>query len=144
MKIQSNHFWSKLFIVIVQNYAIILDSKKQILVVDDEPDICLVLKIVLEKNGFIVNYYYNPILALDEFKSKFYDLIILDIQMPDMNGFQLYREIKKRDITAKICFITASESLFDIAYKFSPVYTFIKKPIENEELIRVINDLLNK
>ena len=68
MKIQSNHFWSKLFIVIVQNYAIILDSKKQILVVDDEPDICLVLKIVLEKNGFIVNYYYNPILALDEFK----------------------------------------------------------------------------
>jgi DNA-binding NtrC family response regulator len=144
MKIQSNHFWSKLFIVIVQNYAIILDSKKQILVVDDEPDICLVLKIVLEKNGFIVNYYYNPILALDEFKSKFYDLIILDIQMPDINGLQLYREIKKRDIKAKICFITASESLFDIAYKFSPVYTFIKKPIENEELIRVINDLLNK
>ena len=144
MKIQSNHFWSKLFIVIVQNYAIILDSKKQILVVDDEPDICLVLKIVLEKNGFIVNYYYNPILAIEEFKSNFYDLIILDIQMPDINGLQLYREIKKRDIKAKICFITASESLFDIAYKFSPVYTFIKKPIENEELIRVINDLLNK
>ena len=144
MKIQSNHFWSKLFIVIVQNYAIILDNKKQILIVDDEPDICLVLKIVLEKNGFIVNYYYNPILAIEEFKSNFYDLIILDIQMPDINGLQLYREIKKRDIKAKICFITASESLFDIAYKFSPVYTFIKKPIENEELIRVINDLLNK
>ena len=101
------------------------------------------LKIVLEKNRFLVDYYYNPILALDEFKSNFYDLIILDIQMPEINGLQLYRD-KKRDTEAKICFITASESIFDIAYKFSSVYTFIKKPIGNEELIRVVNDLLNK
>ena len=113
------------------------------MVVDDELDICLVLKIVLENNGFIVNYYYNPVLALDEFKSNFYDLIILDIQMQDINGFQLYREIKNRDIKSKICFLTASENLFDIAYKFSPVYTFIKKPIANNDLIRIINDLLN-
>ena len=80
-------------------YAIILltlTNKKRILVVDDEPDICLVLKLVLEKTGFLVDYYYNPILALDEFKPNFYDLIILDIQMPDINGLQLYREIKKR------------------------------------------------
>ena len=110
---------------------------------DDEPDICLVLKIVLEKTGYLVNHYYNPILALAEFKSNFYDLIILDIQMPDINGFQLYREIKKRDIKAKICFLTASESIFDIAYKFSPVYTFIRKPIQNNDLIRIINGLLN-
>ena len=79
------------------------------MVVDDELDICLILKVVLENNGFIVDYYYNPIVALDEFKSNFYDLIILDIQMPDINGFQLYREIRKRDIKAKICFLTASE-----------------------------------
>lgn len=78
---------------------------------NDEPDNCLVLKIVLQKTGFLVDYYYNPILALDEFKSNFYDLIILDIQMPDINGFQLYREIKNRDINAKICFLTASESI---------------------------------
>jgi DNA-binding NtrC family response regulator len=63
--------------------------------------------------------------------------------MPDLNGFQYYREIKKRDIKAKICFLTASESIFDIAYKFSPVYTFIRKPIQNNDLIRIINDLLN-
>ena len=117
--------------------------KKRIFVVDDELDICLVLKIVLENNGFIVTYYCNPILALNEFKSNFYDLIILDIQMPDINGFQLYREIKNRDINAKICFLTASESIFDIAYKFFPVYTFIRKPIQNKDLIRVINGLLN-
>ena len=63
--------------------------------------------------------------------------------MPDINGFQLYREIKKMDIKAKICFLTASESIFDIAYKFSPVYTFIRKPIQNNDLIRIINGLLN-
>ena len=101
------------------------------------------LKIVLEKDGFLVEDYYNPILALDEFKPNYYDLIILDIQMPDINGFQLYREIKKRDINAKICFLTASESIFKIAYKFSPVYTFIRKPIQNNELIRIINGLVN-
>ena len=111
---------------------------------DDELDICLVLKIVLEKNGFLVDYFYNPIRAIDEFKSNFYDLIILDVQMPDINGLQLYREIKKRDGKVKICFLTASESIFDIADKFSAVYTFIKKPIGNEELVTAVNDLLNK
>ena len=63
--------------------------------------------------------------------------------MPDINGFQFFREIKKRDVKAKICFLTASVSLFDVAYKFSPVYTFIRKPLENKELIRIVNDLLN-
>jgi len=55
-----------------------------------------------------------------------------------------YIEIKKRDEKVKICFLTASESIFDIADKFSPVYTFIKKPIGNEELVIAVNDLLNK
>ena len=118
--------------------------KERILVVDDELDICLVLKIVLENNGFIVTYYCNPILALNEFKSNFYDLIILDIQMPNMNGFQLYNEIRKKDIKSKICFVTASENITDITYKFPPGYTIIKKPIENNDLIRIVNSLLNK
>jgi two-component system catabolic regulation response regulator CreB/two-component system response regulator ChvI len=59
------------------------------------------LKVVLEQNEFIVDYYYNPILALDEFKPNFYDLIILDIKMPHINGLQLYREIKKGISTQK-------------------------------------------
>jgi DNA-binding NtrC family response regulator len=114
------------------------------LVIDDEVDICLMLKIVLEHNGFIVKYYYNPIIALDEFKSNFYDLIILDVKMPYINGFQLYREIKKRDIKSKMCLMTADETIFDIVHKFSPVYTFIRKPVENKDLVKIINDLLKK
>ena len=100
------------------------------------------LKVVLEQNGFLVNYYIRPIIALNEFKSNFYDLIILDIQMQDINGMQLYREIRKKDKKTKICFLTATETIFKIAYKFTPVYTFIRKPIENHELIKIINDLL--
>ena len=62
------------------------------------------LKVVLENNGFIVDYYYNPVVAVDEFKSNFYDLIILYIQMPDINGFQLYREIRKKGYQGKNMF----------------------------------------
>ena len=113
------------------------------MVIDDELDICIMLKVVLEQNGFLVNYYANPVVALDEFQSNFYDLIILDIQMSEINGMQLYREIRKRDKNLKICFLTASESLFDVAYKFSPVYAFIRKPVENNELIRIVDDVLN-
>jgi DNA-binding response OmpR family regulator len=114
------------------------------LIVDDEPDIGLVLKMVLENNGYIVDYYYNPIIALDEFKSNFYDLLVLDIRMPYMNGFQLCRELRKKDIKLNICLITAEEIDYDKEKKFSPVYNFIKKPIGNEELIRTINNLINK
>jgi DNA-binding response OmpR family regulator len=112
------------------------------LVIDDELDICIMLKVVLEQNGFIVNYYSNPIIALDELKSNYYNLIILDIQMPQINGMQLYREIRKKDKKTKICFLTGSETLFHVAHKFASVYTFITKPVENKELIRIVNDLL--
>ena len=113
------------------------------MVIDDELDICIMLKVVLEQNEFLVNYYSNPNIALDELKSNFYNLIILDIQMPEINGMQLYREIRKRDIKTKICFLTGSQSIFDIAHKFTSVYTFIIKPVENKELIKIVNDVLN-
>ena len=63
--------------------------------------------------------------------------------MPDMNGMQLYREIRKKDKKVKICFLTASETILDITKEFSSVFTIIKKPIENNDLIRIVNDLLN-
>ena len=58
-------------------------------------------------------------------------------------GFS-YIEIRKKDIKTKICLMTAGGTIFDIAHKFTPVYTFIRKPLENKEFIRIINDLINK
>ena len=70
---------------------------KRVLIVDDEPDIILTLKIVLEENGFKVDSFTDPLLVLENFREQdgMYDVIILDIKMPEMNGFELYRQIKK-------------------------------------------------
>ena len=78
---------------------------KRILVIDDEPDVNITLCKVLEKNGFIVDSYESPFLALDNFKPHYYDLLILDMKMPDMNGFSFYREIKKLDQRLKYAFL---------------------------------------
>jgi DNA-binding response OmpR family regulator len=84
-------------------------KKKRILIVDDEPDVDTVLKEVFKQNGFNANTYDDPILALENFKAGSYDLVLLDIKMPVMNGFHLYQEMKKIDNKIKIRFLTASE-----------------------------------
>jgi DNA-binding response OmpR family regulator len=66
---------------------------KRILVVDDETDTNTVLRLMLEENGFIIDSFEDPNLALENFKPRYYDLLILDIKMPEMNGYTFYREI---------------------------------------------------
>ena len=68
------------------------NNKKRILVVDDEPDVIIVFKMVLEMNGFEVDAYDNALSALDNFKPNSYDLLLLDVKMPQMNGFELYKK----------------------------------------------------
>jgi DNA-binding response OmpR family regulator len=63
---------------------------KRILLVDDEPDIIFTIKKILEENGFKVDSFNDPILALNYYKVNFYDLVILDIKLPNMDGFELY------------------------------------------------------
>ena len=70
---------------------------KRILVVDDESDVCLALKRILDENGFTVDSYQNPLLALQKFKADLYDLVILDIKMPKLNGFVLFYTERSRD-----------------------------------------------
>jgi DNA-binding response OmpR family regulator len=120
-----------------------MDKMKRILVVDDESDICFVLDKVLSENAFVVDSYEDPMLALENFNACSYDLIILDIRMPELNGFALYREIKKLDKKAKVCFITAGEVHYgaDI-FSSVPANYFIRKPIENEELMKRINEII--
>ena len=120
---------------------------KTVLVIDDEPDLNLVIKIVLEGNGFRVDSFTDPLSALESFKANLYDLIILDIQMPGINGFELYRQIKKIDDKVKVCFLTASEMYYEEFRKeLFPALDkncYIQKPIQNETLIKRLNEILS-
>ena len=128
-----------------------MDKMKRILVVDDESDICLTLANVLEGNGWIVDTFDDPLLALQDFRKDFYDLLILDIKMGKMNGFELYDEIRMIDDKVKVCFLTASKSIYvdficllgELKEKSElQVNQFIQKPIQNEDLIKIINEII--
>ena len=122
------------------------NNKKSILLVDDEPDIIGILKIGLEDNGFKVDAFTDPQEALSSFKAGTYDLLLLDVRMPKLNGFELYEQIKKIDDDnnnkAKVCYITAYEINYEKIREEFPsleVSCFIKKPIEIQDLVRRIN-----
>ncbi len=117
--------------------------KNRIFVVDNEPDVNFTLKIALEENGFEVDAFDDPIVALDNFKKGVYDLLILDIKMPKMHGFELYREIRKIDSHVKICFLTAGEMYYGAYTDIFSQNQFIRKPIQNEDLINKINAILD-
>src|SRR6476660_9235690 len=87
-----------------------MDTKApRILLVDDEPDITVSFKVMLEQKGFKVDTFNNPLDALSSFKPGIYRLLLLDIRMPEMDGFKLYEELKKRDKEVKAVFISAFE-----------------------------------
>ncbi|MGA9170114.1 MAG: response regulator [Nitrososphaeraceae archaeon] len=123
------------------------EEKRRILVVDDEPDMTLLFKMALESDGsFTVFTFNDPVIALSNFKAGLYDLIILDIKMPKMDGFDLYQEIKKIDSQVRICFLTASEMYYE-EFRKEAYYTldrdmFLRKPIENEDLLNKINMII--
>jgi DNA-binding response OmpR family regulator len=85
----------------------------KILIVDDEPDLTQVSTLALEYHGFKVDSFNDPQEALSSYVPGFYDLIILDVKMPKMSGFELYHEIKKIDNNANVCFLTASELYYE-------------------------------
>ena len=120
---------------------------KKILVVDDEPDITLSIKNGLKRKGFEVDTYNDPLKALDDFKPGVYDLLLIDIRMPKLNGFELYRELKKKSENITVCFFTAFEVYYDEFRKVFPaldVKCFIRKPITINELVMHINSELAK
>ena len=82
----------------------------------------------------------NRFLAIENFKAGTYDLLLLDIKMPEMDGFQLYQEMKKIDNKVKVCFQTAGEIYDQFAELDKDL--FFRKPINNEELINKINRII--
>ena len=121
-------------------------DKKRILVVDDEVDITFTFKIILEDKGFIVDTFNDSVLALSSFDPHSYDLALFDMVMPGMDGFNLYKEVKKLDSKIKILFLTASVELYETHKRdeFTKLdkELILKKPIDNEELIKRINNTL--
>jgi DNA-binding response OmpR family regulator len=110
----------------------------RILIVDDEPDITSTLKTGLERHGFQVDTQNDPLKALADFKPDRYAMILLDIRMPKMTGFELYRELKKKDEQASICFLTAFDIYYDEFKKMFPdmeVSCFLRKPIRISDLV---------
>ena len=131
---------------------IMMNNKKNIattiLLVDNEPDNISVLSMGLEDEGFKVDAFNDPILALSNFKPNFYALLILDINMPKMNGYELYKEIRKIDDKVKICILTASE-IYNESLRVPPpqllddVKCFIPKPIAIDDFVKKVKEELN-
>ena len=120
-------------------------TRIRILLVDDEPDTCMSYQIVLQNAGYECNSYTDSVKALKEFRPNYYDLCLLDIKMPMLNGFELYKKIREVDKSLYVIFITAAAEYYE---KFrSRHYTeitnnnnsFIQKPIGNKDLIQVVN-----
>jgi CheY-like chemotaxis protein len=149
---------------LVQEYK--STERKRILVINYEDDVNFALKLVLEgggsrevdkRNHFQVDYFNDSILALDNFEKGLYDLLLIAVVMPRMNGFELAKEIKKIDDKVKICFIIAGEIpskvRFDVAASSSSSSVqgegagyrdrFIKLPIENKDLVEQIDRIIN-
>ena len=103
----------------------------------------MVYQIVLEDAGYECISYTDPVKALQEFRIDYYDLILLDIKMPILNGFELCKKIREVDKTVHIIFITASEAYYE---KFRSQHfpelgkiNYIQKPISNKELVQIVN-----
>jgi len=119
------------------------NRKKIVLLVDDEADHCFIYQIVLQDAGYECISYTDSVQALQEFRPNYYDLVILDIRMPTLDGFALCKKIREIDNKIQIIFITASEEHYNKIKKQNypelENVVSIQKPIGNEELVRVVN-----
>ena len=120
----------------------------RILVVDDEPDINYIVKTVLEKQrGFKVDSFHDAELALESFRPGLYDLLILDIRMPKMNGLDMYNKISKMDQNIRVCFLSANEQFYEdlknqLTFSMEADSYFLQKPFSSEELVRHVDKII--
>jgi DNA-binding response OmpR family regulator len=125
-----------------------VSNNNRIFIVDDESDTCLALEKILEENGFKVDKFTDPFLALKNFKADFYGMLILDIKMPKMNGFELYLEIKRIASKVKVMFLTAVSEYQQYEAFRKKVFSklgerhFVSKQIEKEDLVKRVNSIL--
>ena len=130
---------------------------KQVLVIDDDLDSAIAIRACLESDFkkdaqasefqvMEVTMYSNPVTALVEFKPYYYDLLLVDINMPTVNGYELVEKITKLDLNIKVCFMSSGElnyeAIREIRHPVKSFGCFIKKPATRDYLInRVIQEL---
>jgi two-component system, OmpR family, response regulator ChvI len=122
-------------------------KNKRVMLVEDEDDIVMLFEMILGSDaGLKLDSFTEPFAALNNFISGSYDLIMIDVTMPKMNGFELYHEIRKLDDKVKVCFLTAGEMYDEEVRKESfpelDINCFIRKPIANQDLIQRVKDIL--
>ena len=117
--------------------------KGRILLVDDDFDITHSFSLALQKDGFIVDTYNDPLIALGDFKGDLYDLVLLDIKLPNMDGFELYDKIREIDRRVKVCFISGYQmNYLALREQGLQIDCFISKQIKIEDFLRRINEEL--
>jgi DNA-binding response OmpR family regulator len=118
---------------------------KTVLIIDDDPDVTTVFGLGLQDEGFDVYTYNDPLEALSQFRPNFYDLLLIDINMPKMNGIDLSVRILELDTNVKICFVTAGDANIEVLRELYPTRSigcYIKKPVTIENLVRRIKSEL--
>ena len=123
-----------------------VQENQRILLVDDEHDVNLTISLILEENGFKVDSFTDAFQALKNFTAGLYDLVLLDVKLPAMDGFSLCEEMKKLDAKVKICFLTAADrTYYEILRKHYPSIKenyVIHKPVDNDSLLSLIKSVL--
>lgn len=116
------------------------ETKKKILLVDDELDIIISLKLFLEEKGFEVDAYNSPSSAIANYRPGLYHVILLDIKMPQVDGFELCERIQQMDSNANVFFFTAVSDIrgYTEGKKSLKENHLIQKPIDGQELLKRI------
>ena len=115
------------------------------MIVEDDYDSSLFYKVTLEDAGFYVQVYNDPLEALFNFKPNYYDILLIDIRMPKLNGFKLFQKVRKKDSIVDVCFMTAFELYYEAMIERYPSLKdtcFIKKPISSRELTEIVKHRL--
>lgn len=117
------------------------------MIIDDEADITFIFKIILEDAHFIVDVFNDPVEALSFYKKNYYDLVLLDLRLPGLSGFEMYYKILEIDDKAKICFLTSSEQIHLIHKNGKSIpnsVTVIQKPIENSIFVQRVKEISSR
>jgi two-component system, OmpR family, response regulator ChvI len=125
--------------------------QRKILIVDDEPDVTFTLKVILTSSGHQVDSFEDAEEALEHFKKEAYFLAFLDIKMPKMNGFDLYKKLREIDNDIRVCFLTALGEFDDYYRRYkkedvAPIWGvrhIVRKPIDNSKLLEEVSIMAN-